>query len=131
MTLSCLQFEDITFEWLYWSQAEVPFSESTKRYIAMMDADKDIALLRQAGWSLRTACKRVFRVTTMLLKKGAAAGLTPYLIGSMMCRETLHKKSLLEEMVEEVEQKVPINSDKDFMVAVSSVMDVYINNVKE
>jgi hypothetical protein len=124
------KFEDITFEWLYWSQAEIPFSESTTKYIAMMDADKDIALLRQAGWSLRAPCKRVFRVTTLLLKKGAAAGLTPFAIGSMMCRETLDKRSLLEEMVEEAEQKVPISSEKDFMAAVSSVMDVYMKNAK-
>jgi hypothetical protein len=96
----------------------------------MMDADKDIALLRQAGWSLRAPCKRVFRVTTLLLKKGAAAGLTPFAIGSMMCRETLDKKSLLEEMVEEAEQKVSTSSDKDFMAAVSSVMDVYMKNAK-
>lgn len=127
----CLQFEDITFEWLYWSQAKKPFSASTLKYIAMMDAEEDIALLRQAGWPLRKPCKRVFRATTMLLKKGAAAGLTPYVIGSMMSRETLDKKSLLEEMVEEVEhQRLLFNTEEGFMAALSTVMDGYIVEAK-
>lgn len=78
---------------------------------------------------MRTACKRVFRLATMLLKKGAAAGLTPFQIGSMMCRETLDAKSPIEEMIEEVEQ-VWMPNERAFLAAMSDVMDRYIDMKK-
>ncbi|XP_024396247.1 phosphatidylinositol 4-kinase gamma 4 [Physcomitrium patens] len=125
------KFEDVTFEWIYWSQAEEPFSPSTLKYIESLDAEEDLALLQKHGWSLRTLCKRVFRLSTMLLKKGAAAGLTPYHIGSMMCRETLFKMSTMEEMIEEVEKNLhPSASECDFLNAMSETMDSRINNLK-
>jgi len=123
------KFEDVTFEWIYWSQAEVQFSPSTLQYIASLNAEEDLALLQKHGWSMRTACKRVFRLSTMLLKKGAAAGLTPYQIGSMMCRETLDAKSPIEEMIEEVEQ-VWTPNERAFLAAMSDVMDRYIEMKK-
>lgn len=125
------KFEDVTFEWIYWSQAEEPFSPSTLKYIESLDAEEDLALLKKHGWSLRTSCKRVFRLSTMLLKKSAAAGLTPYEIGSMMCRETLYKKSVMEEMIEEVEDKLPTSAtERDFLNAMSATMDSRINKRK-
>jgi hypothetical protein len=121
------KFEDVTFEWIYWSQAEAPFSPSTLEYIASLDAEEDLALLQKHGWSMRTTCKRVFRLSTMLLKKGAAAGLTPFQIGSMMCRETLDKKSPIEEMIEEAEQDWTLRSERAFLAAMSDLMDRYID----
>lgn len=80
---------------------------------------------------MRTTCKRVFRLSTMLLKKGAAAGLTPFVIGSMMCRETLYKKSPIEEMIEEVEHGLPPTAtERDFLAEMSNVMDKYIDMAK-
>jgi hypothetical protein len=126
-----VQFEDVTFEWIYWSQAEAPFSASTLKYIESLSAEEDIALLQKHGLSLRTASRRVFLLSTMLLKKGAAAGLTPFMIGSMMCRETLYKKSPVEEMIEEVEQDLPPTAtERDFLAEMSIVMDKYIDMAK-
>jgi hypothetical protein len=125
------KFEDVTFEWIYWSQAEAPFSASTLKYIESLSAEEDIALLQKHGLSLRTASRRVFLLSTMLLKKGAAAGLTPFMIGSMMCRETLYKKSPVEEMIEEVEQDLPPTAtERDFLAEMSIVMDKYIDMAK-
>ncbi|KAG0566859.1 hypothetical protein KC19_7G093200 [Ceratodon purpureus] len=125
------KFEDVTFEWIYWSQAEAAFSSSTLKYIESLNAEEDIALLQKHGWSMRTACKRVFRLSTMLLKKGAAAGLTPFMIGSMMCRETLYKKSPIEEMIEEVEHELPPTAtERDFLAEMSFVMDRHIDMAK-
>lgn len=130
VTLS-LQFEDCTFEWLYWPQAHAPFKESTLKYIASLDAEQDIALLREHGWSLRSACARVFRISTMLLKKGAAAGLTPFEVGSMMCRKTLDKKSPIELMLEEAEEKMlPASNEQSFIVVLAKVMDSYVKKAK-
>jgi hypothetical protein len=89
--------QDICFEWLNWPQAHVPFDAETTAYIAALDAEADLATLAEHGLVLRSECKRVFRATTMCLKLGAAAGLTPYVIGSIMCRE-LRMKSPLEKL---------------------------------
>ncbi|XAR52214.1 1-phosphatidylinositol 4-kinase [Bertholletia excelsa] len=45
-------FEDCTFDWLYWPQAQY------------------IELLKFYGWDLSLECARFFRISTMLLKKG-------------------------------------------------------------
>lgn len=98
------KFEDCSFEWLYWPQAQQPYAPSTLEYINSLDAEEDIALLQQCGWSLRPQVARNFRISTMLLKKGAAAGLTPFEIGSIMCRsESLDSKSPIELILEKVE----------------------------
>jgi Phosphatidylinositol 3- and 4-kinase len=54
--------QDITFEWLYWPQASVPFSEEALAYIQALDADNDLALLEAHGIHIRPECARVFRV---------------------------------------------------------------------
>lgn len=125
-----LQFEDCTFEWLYWPQAKHPFQTETLKYISALDAEADILLLQKYGWALSEECARVLRVGTMLLKKGAAAGLTPYKIGSMMCRETLNKMSVIEEMLEATENRVlPGTSESGFISVLSAIMDKYIQTV--
>jgi hypothetical protein len=90
-------FQDICFEWLNWPQAHVPFDEETRAYIAALDADADLVTLAAQGLPLRSECKRVFKASTMCLQMGAARGLSPYAIGSIMCRE-LRMKSPLEKL---------------------------------
>jgi len=65
-------FSDISFEWRYWPQSRLPFSEATAEYIAALDAERDLALLAAHGLAIRPACARVLRVCTLLLQKGAA-----------------------------------------------------------
>ncbi|MCO5557346.1 hypothetical protein L7F22_010909 [Adiantum nelumboides] len=123
-------FEDCTFEWLYWPQAKLPFQPETLKYISVLDADADILLLEKHGWTLPDECARVLRVGTMLLKKGAAAGLTPFQIGSMLCRESLNKMSAIENMLEDAENSVlPGTSETGFLAALSAIMDSYIQTV--
>lgn len=117
-------FEDCTFDWLYWPQARQPYSTETIAYINSLDAEKDIELLKFHGWTISLACARVFRISTMLLKKSAERGLTPFAIGRIMCRETLKKESIIEEIVEEAEEGVlPGTSDAAFLQSVSLIMD--------
>jgi len=91
-------FEDISFEWLWWPQAEVPFSPATRHFIAALDANKDLKLLAQAGLSLRPDCQRVFKVCTAWLKKAAAAGLSPHQIGAFLSRDNV-RRSEMEKLV--------------------------------
>ncbi|KAL0794043.1 hypothetical protein Bca101_065420 [Brassica carinata] len=117
-------FEDCTFEWLYWPQAKVPFSEDTLDYINSLDAEQDIALLQLNGWDVPEAVSRTLRISTMLLKKGAERNLTAYQIGSMMCRETVNKDSAIEEIVREAHNSVlPASSEATFLEAVSMAME--------
>ncbi|KAL2649707.1 hypothetical protein R1flu_017835 [Riccia fluitans] len=120
------KFEDVTFEWLYWPQARVPFNHATLEYISKLEADWDISVLAAHGLVLRPECARVFRVATMLLKKGAASGLTPFEIGSMMSREKFDEKSAVEIMMEEAEAEFASSSyisENAFMDILSDIMD--------
>lgn len=127
-----MQFEDCTFDWLYWPQAQQPYSAETLAYINSLDAEKDIELLKFHGWTMSFACARVLRISTMLLKKGAERGLTPFAIGSIMCRETLKKESIIEEIVEEAEEGVlPGTSEATFLQSVSSIMDRRLDDMNK
>ncbi|KAJ4870914.1 Phosphatidylinositol 4-kinase gamma 4 [Raphanus sativus] len=123
-------FEDCTFEWLYWSQARKPYSSETLDYIRSLNAEEDINLLKFHGWKMPLKTARTLRISTMLLKKGAERGLTAFEIGNMMCRETLSKKSLVEEMAEEAQEAVlPGTSEGAFLEALSDVMDYHLDEV--
>ncbi|KAK6250738.1 hypothetical protein SCA6_004743 [Theobroma cacao] len=117
-------FEDCTFDWLYWPQAHEPYTPGVINYIKSLDAEKDIELLKFHGWDMPPKCARTLRISTMLLKKGAERGLTPYSIGRIMCRETVKEESVIEQIVREAEEAVlPGMSDDAFFEAVASIMD--------
>ncbi|KAI3449277.1 hypothetical protein Pfo_005942 [Paulownia fortunei] len=123
-------FEDCTFDWLYWPQARQHFSIETIEYIRSMDAEEDIALLKFYGWDVPLECARVLRISTMLLKKGVEKGLTPFAIGNMMCRETVRKESVIEEIVQEAWDSVlPGSSEATFLDSVSSIMDRHLEEI--
>ncbi|XP_057966833.1 phosphatidylinositol 4-kinase gamma 4-like [Malania oleifera] len=123
-------FEDCTFDWLYWPQARQPYSPDTIDYIKSLDAEKDIELLKFYGWELPPECARTLRISTMLLKKGAARGLTPFSIGSIMCRETLNKSSRIEDIIGEARDSVlPGMSEAAFLETVSLIMDSHLDKL--
>ncbi|XP_057979068.1 phosphatidylinositol 4-kinase gamma 4-like [Malania oleifera] len=125
-------FEDCTFDWLYWPQARQPYSPDTIDYIKSLDAEEDIAILKFYGWNLPLECARILRISTMLLKKGVERGLTPFSIGSIMCRETLTKESMIEEIVQEAHDSVlPGTSEAVFLESVSCVMDRRLDEIAE
>ncbi|KAJ1259380.1 hypothetical protein BS78_10G150100 [Paspalum vaginatum] len=122
------KFEDCTFEWLYWPQAREPYDDETIEYIKSLDAEKDIKLLKFHGWELSPRCARVLRISTMLLKKGASRGLTPYDIGRILCRETVNRDSEIEEIIHEAEDAVlPGSSENMFLETVSEIIDRHLN----
>ncbi|KAG5533877.1 hypothetical protein RHGRI_027917 [Rhododendron griersonianum] len=123
-------FEDCTFDWLYWPQAHQPYSSDTLDYIKSLDAEQDIELLKFHGWDLPLECARTLSISTMLLKKGAERGLTPFAIGSIMCRETLKKESAIEHIVREAEEAVlPGTSEATFLESVSLIMDRHLDEL--
>lgn len=118
------KFEDCTFDWLYWPQARQPYTTDIINYIKSLDAERDIELLKFHGWELPAESARVFRISTMLLKKGVERGLCPFAIGSVMCRETLKTESVIEQVVlEAAEAVLPGTSEAAFMESVSTILD--------
>ncbi|KAL5736868.1 hypothetical protein ACOSQ2_031656 [Xanthoceras sorbifolium] len=123
-------FEDCTFEWLYWPQAKQAYSPDTIDYIKSLDAEQDIRLLKFHGWDIPPECACVFRISTMLLKKGAERGLTPFAIGSIMCRRTLKEESVIEQIVREAQEAVlPGSSEDAFLESVASIMDHHLDEL--
>lgn len=123
-----MQFEDCTFEWLYWPQARKPYNSETIEYIKSLDAEQDVALLKFYGWELSADSSRTFRISNMLLKKGAERGLTPYDIGSILCRETLQKESKIEKIINEAKNSIlEGSSEAEFLESVSKVMDRHLD----
>ncbi|PKA63947.1 putative phosphatidylinositol 4-kinase type 2-beta [Apostasia shenzhenica] len=125
-------FEDCTFDWLFWPQSREPFDSRTLDYINSLDADQDLSLLKFHGWEPSLECSRTLCISTMLLKKGAARGLTPFDIGNILCRETVKKDSKIEEMVREAAGSVlPGTSETAFLEAISEIMDDYLDTLKQ
>lgn len=62
-------FADVSFEWLYWPQARVPFSAATRAYIASLSAEADLATLAAHRLQLSPESERVFKASSMLLQK--------------------------------------------------------------
>lgn len=58
--------EEPYFEWQYWPQTNVPFSAEVREYVAGLDAQADIATLRQQIPALRLECLRCLEVTTLV-----------------------------------------------------------------
>ena len=52
------------FEWLFWPQTSIPFSDEVKAYVARLDAAADAALLREKLPALRQECIRCLEVST-------------------------------------------------------------------
>lgn len=129
-SMPLIQFEDCTFEWLYWPQSRRPFGSETLEYINSLDAEQDIALLKFYGWEMSLECSRTLRISTMLLRKGAKRGLTPFDIGSILCRETIKKESRIEEIIHEAKDAViPGTSETAFLESISEIMDRYLDRL--
>ncbi|XP_078182765.1 phosphatidylinositol 4-kinase gamma 4-like [Carex rostrata] len=124
-------FEDCTFEWLYWPQAHKHFDSETIQYINSLDAEHDIFIMKSYGWDLSTNCAQTLRIGTMLLKKGVHNGFTPFQIGNIMCRETITKESKIEKIIREAKEKSAFmeKSESAFMECVSTVMDRVLNEM--
>jgi len=86
------------FDWLNWPQVKAPISQECLDYISAIDIKKDLENLKRLR--IRKECLRTMKISTMLLKKGAIAGLTLYDIGSVVSRMIPDEPSTLEQMFE-------------------------------
>lgn len=81
--------DEVELAWLGWRAAGEPWSAGELAYIAALDGAADAALLGAAGGScggLRPESLVTLRACTLLLQRGAAAGLTAREIGGFLVR---------------------------------------------
>lgn len=102
---------EANWEWLYWPQAKVPFSEEELRYIDSIDVEADAALLTRLGLSHEAV--RVYRITTTFLKRGAAAGLTLFELGKLCYRGRNDTVSQLETLCATLDLQATANVDEE------------------
>lgn len=79
------QLQDVRFEWTNWRQTLVPFSQASLAFIESLDPIADCLKLQKLGIRHESLVSLVF--STLLLKRGAAAGLCLRDIANMCQRQ--------------------------------------------
>jgi hypothetical protein len=123
--------QDVSFEWEFWHQASMPFSESTLKYIAALDAEADLLKLAASGIDLPAECRLNFIVCTMLLKKGASAGLSPASIASVLTRKHTQQMSSIENILATAENVVGRGREEAFLEEVELLLEEYFKGLLE
>eukprot|EP01119_Soliformovum_irregulare_P014141 TRINITY_DN3844_c0_g1_i1.p1 TRINITY_DN3844_c0_g1~~TRINITY_DN3844_c0_g1_i1.p1 ORF type:complete len:387 (-),score=43.51 TRINITY_DN3844_c0_g1_i1:61-1221(-) len=93
------QLDKAWFDWMSFPQTKTAFNQESLDYIAALDVEEDALILSNLG--IRRECIRTMKVSTTLLKKGAAAGLSLYEIGSLATRMIYGQASPLENLFEQ------------------------------
>jgi len=89
------------FEWMFWKQSKVPFSEETRQYISSIDVEADAEVLRGIGIPEQSI--RTMKICTLLLKRGSVHNLSLFQIAKLMCGSG--PKSDLANVVNEAETR--------------------------
>jgi len=116
--------EHAWFDWLNWPQAKIPFDADTRCYIRHINVDEDAALLEKL--SIRPECIRTMKISSTLLKKGAAAGLSLYEIASMASRTIIDQPSPLERIFEQAVIETEHQSEASLLQKLWRLMDAEI-----
>ena len=97
------------FEWQHWPQAMMPFGQEELEYIARLDPKADADLLRRELPGIHEESLRLLEVSTTLLKRCAAAGLSLSEIAGIVSRPLVgleDEPSALENICEEVRTEI-------------------------
>jgi hypothetical protein len=116
--------EHAWFDWLHWPQAKIPFDADTRCYIRHINVEEDAALLEKL--SIRPECIRTMKISSTLLKKGAAAGLSLYEIASMASRTVIDQPSPLERIFEQAIIETEHQSEDSLLQTLWRLMDAEI-----
>lgn len=97
---SIQQTGDVNLEWQYWKQCKQPFSKETLTYIAGLDEFEDARILKSLD--IRDVEILSCITSTMLLKRGAAKGLTLFDLCSILQRPSFDpaSRSIFERLIE-------------------------------
>jgi len=104
------------FDWINYPQAKKEFSGEIVSVVEQLNAEtlsEDFT-----GVKLRPECRRTLDMSTLLVKKGVKAGLTPKQLGLFASRRNPNEISQFEVLVNDAE-----NMSGDFMGNVSSLLE--------
>ena len=93
----CFDIYDYDLCWMNWQACKEPTDSYFVDIIRSLDPVQDITFLKHA-MPFRDKCLRNIRISSLLLKKGVAAGLTLNQIGSMLYRVG-SEESIIEQLV--------------------------------
>jgi len=117
------------FDWLTWPQARKPFSQEELDYIAAIDSTKDVQILKSL--QIRPECLRTMKISTMILQKGAAVGLTLYDLGCIVSRAVLEEPSELELLYHQalkelgfVDEEIRTEQEEKLLEAFARALDL-------
>jgi len=120
--------QDPYFEWMYWKQAKIAFSEDLKDEVKKINIADDAKLLRSVG--IEEESIMTMRITTTLLKKAVAREKTLFQIAEVMCAAPKCKVSKLEEMVSLVKKQME-SQRKDFIENSDLFMELLEKEIDE
>jgi Phosphatidylinositol 3- and 4-kinase len=94
----CFDINEYDICWTNWQQCKEPIDNYCMDFINSIDPVLDITVLKET-MPFRDTCLRNIRISSLLLKKGAAAGLNLAQISSMLYREKYDQKLSVIELV--------------------------------
>eukprot|EP01117_Protostelium_nocturnum_P017953 TRINITY_DN739_c0_g1_i1.p1 TRINITY_DN739_c0_g1~~TRINITY_DN739_c0_g1_i1.p1 ORF type:complete len:403 (+),score=169.37 TRINITY_DN739_c0_g1_i1:948-2156(+) len=110
------------FDWMNYSQAKKPFSESSLEFINSFDLERNISLL-STHLAVRKECLRVMQISVTLLKRAAAAGLNAFQIGKFASRRNLEDPSDLENLVAKINEEMKEDCEELFLQRFAQELD--------
>ena len=116
------------FEWQHWPQALMPFGVEELEYIARLDPRADSDLLRRELPGIREESLRLLEISTTLLKRCAAAGLSLSEIAAVVTRPLIgldDEPSELEKVCSRVREEVDNDVGATTAVAFEEESDEY------
>jgi len=92
------------FEWMNWKQVKQPITNEVRKYIEEIDIESDVLKLRALGIS--EECINIFKLSTLVLKRGAQVGWTLHQISSFIFTpiSKTDKRSEFENLVHQANQ---------------------------
>jgi len=119
--------EDFYFEWFYWRQAKIQFSEKTLQLIEEIDIERDSILLEKLGISKKAI--GYMRLASILLKKGAMAGrMTLFQIASWYIPKRRNEVSQFKKLVERTNELGKLRQQLDMDRIFEQLVDELISS---
>ena len=115
--------------WIHWKESNQPFSNEMKSKIAAIDWKKDEQEILNSTPNINPERLATLKYSTLLLKKGTLAGLTPFEMGSFIEGHAFGA-SVMRTMYEKAEEYEKAKERPNLDEAMNQMMDQSIQFLK-
>ncbi|CAK4686464.1 hypothetical protein LEN26_001209 [Aphanomyces euteiches] len=119
--------EDMTFAWMYWPQAKVPLSSTTKAYVSSLDSFAQAKTMKHLQAPVSALV--TLHVGTLVLKKCVSLGLTLFEIAQLMVRPTPSTPSPLEGLVRQLAHLDPESHIQTYLRVFEVALDKLVRRL--